>query len=72
MLLIGVNGTLQGNEGPRIYMIACVTTQVISEINIKSNTSGCQGREAAFLEQENVRYFIQTVNNSQGSLLDNF
>jgi hypothetical protein len=25
-----------------------------------------------FLEEENIRYFAMTVNNSQGSLLDNF
>ena len=49
-----------------------VTTQIISEIGTKSNTSGCQGREVEFLEEENLRYFDLTVNNSQGSLLDNF
>ncbi|XP_065575171.1 uncharacterized protein LOC136036773 [Artemia franciscana] len=32
---------------------AWVTTQIISEIGTKSNTSGCQGREVEFLEKEN-------------------
>jgi len=51
---------------------AWVTTQIISEIGTKRITSGCQGREMEFLEEENVRHFVLTVNNSHGSLLDNF
>ena len=49
---------------------AWVTTQSIYEIGTRSKTLGCQGREVEFLE--NVRHFALTVNNSQGSLLDNF
>ena len=48
------------------------TTQVIPNISAKSNKWGCQGREVEFLEEENARHFAQTVNNSQGSLLDNY
>jgi len=47
-------------------------THIISEIGTKSNRPSCQGREAEFLEEENVRHFVLTVNNSQGSLLGNF
>ena len=36
---------------------AWVTTQIIFEISTKRNTSGCQGREVEFLEEENVRHF---------------
>jgi len=48
------------------------TTQIISEVGTKNNTSGCQGREMEFLVEDNVRYFALTINNSQGSPLDNF
>ena len=51
---------------------AWAITQIISEIDAKSKMSGCQGREVEFLEDKNVRHFAVTVNNSQGSLLDNF
>ena len=47
-------------------MKAWVTMQIISKIITKSNTSGCRGREAEFLEEENVEYLALTVNNSQG------
>jgi len=35
---------------------------MISEIVTESNTSGCHGREAELIEEENVRHFALTLN----------
>ena len=51
---------------------AWVMMQIISKIGTKSNMLGCQGREAEFLEEENVRHLALTKNNSQAPCLDNF
>ena len=53
MLLMEVNGALEGNNGLGVY-IESVGYNAYYFRNWYKSMSGCQGKEVEFLEKENV------------------